>query len=64
MYWRHPEGRGSSVPQRLDHPVVQVAFEDAEAYARWAVNALPTAAELEFASRGGLDGADGEHPAG
>ena len=56
-YWRHPEGQGSSVAARLDHPVVQVAFEDAEAYALWAGKALPTEAEWEFAARGGLEGA-------
>lgn len=57
-YWRHPEGRGSSVAKRLDHPVVQVAFEDAGAYAKWAGKALPSEAEWEFAARGGLDSAE------
>jgi len=53
--WRHPEGPGSSIKRRMDHPVVQVAYADAEAYAAWAGRALPTEAEWEAAARGGLD---------
>ena len=56
-YWKRPAGLGSTINGRDHHPVVHIAYEDAEAYAAWVDKELPTESEWEFAARGGLDGA-------
>jgi formylglycine-generating enzyme required for sulfatase activity len=53
--WRYPEGPHSDIKDRMNNPVVHIAYQDAIAYCKWAAKRLPTEAEFEFASRGGLD---------
>jgi formylglycine-generating enzyme required for sulfatase activity len=62
--WRHPLGPNSNIEKKLNHPVVQVAYEDAVAYASWVGGRLPTEKEWERAARGLYAGLDYPYQAG